>query len=155
MHTIQSVAILAQGIIGSFFLCRTVLQLISGSMAFNDYGVPTNADRNFKTHVVYSEAGDVTKTQMLMSLKLDCGHGHMGCYRKCSSCWKTMCEKCWLRCDEPVIKDILSAEVRHVIGTCWVNTCSHCREVNPKRFLIGIAQMIALAARSFPSFMVL
>ena len=105
-------------------------------MAFDDYGFPTNAsvctlaDNNFQTHYVYSEADDVTKEQMIL-LELDCGHGHMGSYRKCSSCRKTMCEKCWLRCDEPVIKDLLSADVCHVTGTCWVNTCNHCREVNP------------------------
>ena len=61
MVAILTQAFLAQAIIGTF----------PGGMAFQDYGVPTKADSKFKTHYVYSEADDVTKQQMLISLKLD------------------------------------------------------------------------------------
>ena len=98
---------------------------------FNDYGVPTNADRDFKTKFVFSDEDDDTKTAMSNMWKLDCGHFHMGVYRKCSSCRMTMCGKCWLVCDEPVIDHLLSVDVAYEIGTGWCNTCTHCKEVNP------------------------
>eukprot|EP00959_Pyramimonas_sp_CCMP1952_P196530 4109047-Pyramimonas_sp.AAC.1 len=96
-----------------------------------DYGVPTNADRDFKTKFVFSDEDDDTKIAMSTMCKLECGHCHMGVYQKCSSCRRTMCEKCWLRCDEPVIDHLLSVEVAYVFGTGWCNTCTLCKEVNP------------------------
>ena len=99
-------------------------------MADNDYGVPTDADDQVMTRYKWSPL-DVGDERWWLSLRLDCGHPHCGSYRKCSSCRRTMCERCWRSCKDPVIKDLLSARVRRVVCREWVNTCSVCREMNP------------------------
>ena len=118
--------------LGTFLCCRIAVRgvMVSGHHC-NDYGVLTKADRHFKTRFVFSREDHETQTAMLETLKLGCGHSHMGRFRKCSSCRRTMCEKCWLTCDGPVVDHLLSVEVAHVIGVGWRNTCTHCKEVNP------------------------
>ena len=99
-------------------------------MADNDYGVPTDADDQVTTRYEWSPL-DVGDERWWLSLRLDCGHPHCGSYRKCSSCRLTMCERCWISCEDPVINDLLTPPVRCVVFREWVNTCSVCKEMNP------------------------
>ena len=69
------------------------------------YGVHTNS-RKVQAHFVFSDENEETQAMMLATKRLDCGHGHMGEFWKCASCEQAKCTKCWMRCKDPVIKDL-------------------------------------------------
>ena len=68
---------------------------------------------------------------MLARQRLDCGHGHMGDFWKCSCCYKTKCARCWMRCKDPVMKGLLSAPTSMLNGREWQNNCKVCKENCP------------------------
>ena len=95
-----------------------------------NYGLETQAIRNFKVCYVYSEEDDAAKKFMFDVKKLDCGHGHMGKFFHCSSCRSTKCLTCWMSVRDPVINELLSAWIADVDYLAWVNTCRFCPPEN-------------------------
>ena len=72
-------------------------------------------------------------------LVLDCGHGHLGNFRKCIRCQRTRCLRCWLKCNDQVIAEFLKAGVRTRAyrprnDMAWVNTCKTCKDKNPNSY---------------------
>ena len=108
--------------------------LLSPSAAPTDrhYGVHTNS-KQIPAHFVYSEETQQNKETMMAMHTLDCGHGHMGEFFKCSSCDETKCPRCWMRCRDPVIKGVLgaTASIKDLKGWGWRNACSVCKENCP------------------------
>ena len=92
----------------------------------NNYGVETQANRNFKVRYVYSEEDDAAQKFMSDVRTLDCGHDHMGKFFHCSSCRSTKCLTCWMSVRDPVINDLLSSWIADVDYLAWVNTCKFC-----------------------------
>ena len=97
----------------------------TGARMASDYGVTMKCCK-VKSHYVYSKEDADTQTMMYNEKQLCCGHFHMGEFRICSSCSKTMCARCWNYCPDPVMGDLLSAEVSEVVGREWKNTCKVC-----------------------------
>ena len=95
------------------------------------YGVHTNS-KQIPAYFAFSEENTEVQAAMKAMQRLDCGHGHMGIFWKCSSCDFSKCGKCWMRCRDPVIKGLLGAPASMKMalrdyGREWLNTCSVCK----------------------------
>ena len=108
--------------------------LLSPSAAPTDrhYGVHTKY-KQIRAHYVFSEEREEIKEDMLAMHTLDCGHGHMGEFFKCSSCDETKCPRCWMTCKDPGIKGLLTAtaSIKDSGEWHWRNTCKVCIEDRP------------------------
>ena len=114
-------------------IVQLVFLLIGDMVTVPDvhYGVHAKAGQ-IQAHFVFSDENEETQAAMLATHRLDCGHGHMGDFWKCSGCTQTKCTRCWMRCKDPVMKELLSANtVVQGVGREWLNTCSVCKADSP------------------------
>ena len=56
---------------------------------------------------------------------------HCGKFGYCGSCNSTLCWRCWQRCRDRAIRDLLKAKVYESETTEWVNTCKVCSSTRP------------------------